>query len=270
MRAIKTVFFSLALVCGLAQAASLEALQKKGEIVIGVKDSSPPFSVMDPKTRVLKGYDIEFAQGVAKRLNLRPVFRQLESDDRIPWLKEGKVDLVVADLTRTAERDKEIDFSVGYFVSDTRVLAKKGRFVNENALDGAKVAVNAQSSTSKNFRKNHPAIKLAEFEDKPEMVNALLSGTVDAVVTDGPILSVFLAKMPAAQRAQYEVSEFALETKIMGMGIPDGEKSLQAAVNNALFEMEQSGEAKAIFERWFGAQSASPMMRIFKINKSRD
>jgi polar amino acid transport system substrate-binding protein len=263
------IFFASAMLAVSVHSASLEALQKKGEIIIGVKDSSPPFSQIDPKTRILKGYDIEFAQGVAKRLKLKPVFKTLESDDRLPWLKEGTVDLVVADLSRTPEREKEIDFSIGYFVTDTRILAKKGRFKAENDIAMSHLAVANTSSSAKYLRKNYPKSKIAEFQDTPEMLKALTAGVVDGIAGDGPVLTALLAQIPAAQKPQYEVSEFALELKIFGMGLPKGEKKLQTAINTALMDMETSGEAEAIFNRWFGPQSSMPMMRIFKINNRR-
>ncbi|WP_157314164.1 transporter substrate-binding domain-containing protein [Chitinibacter sp. GC72] len=259
----------LTIVASVAQATSLEAIQKKGEIVIGVKDSSPPFSMMDTKTRSLKGYDIDFALGIAKRLNVKPVFKIVESDERIPHIKNDTVDIVVADLTRTAEREREVDFSVGYFVTDDRIMAKKGRFKSEADLAGAAIAVTATSSTSKKMKKNLPNTPLVEFEDKPEMVKALQSGSVAGVAADGPVLSAFLARMPAAQRSQYEISEFALEVKTIAVGMQKGEKKLQEAINQALVEMENSGEAVTIFNRWFGPQTAMPMMRIFKISNRR-
>lgn len=261
---------AIALAVQLAQAASLESIQRTGSIVIGVKDSSPPFSQMDVKTRALKGYDIDFALGIAKRLNVKPIFKTLESDDRIPWIKEGKADIVIADLARSPEREKEVAFSTGYFVTDTRILAKKGRFNGEKDLAGSQIALTAASSSIKLMRKSFPDTKLAEFEDKPEMLKAVLAGTVDGMLGDGPVMTATLAQIPAAQRAQFEVSEFALDTKIFGVAMPKNEKTLQTAVNNALVEMETSGEAVAIFNRWFGPQSSQAMGRIFKISPSRN
>ncbi|MGL6041013.1 MAG: transporter substrate-binding domain-containing protein [Deefgea sp.] len=254
----------------LAQAASLEAIQKSGQIVVGVKDSSPPFSQMDTKTRALKGYDIDFALGIAKRLNVKPIFKTLESDDRIPWVKEGKVDIVIADLSRTAEREKEVAFSTGYFVTDTRVLGKKGRFKSEKDLAGSHIAVTSGTSTQKLMKTSFPQTKLAEFEDKPEMLKALMAGVVDGMLGDGPVMTATLGQIPAAQRGQFEVSDFALDLKIFGVAMPKNEKTLHSAVNNALVEMETSGEAQAIFNRWFGPQSSQPMGRIFKISPSRN
>ncbi len=253
-----------------AQAASLEAIKSNGQIVIGVKDSSPPFSQMDAKTRTLTGYDIDFALGIAKRLNVKPIFKTLESENRIPWLKENKVDIVIADFSRTTEREKEVAFSTGYFVTDTRVLAKKGLFKNEKDLATGHIAVPAGSSEAKLMRKLFPKAKLAEFEDTPEMLKAVAAGVVDGMLGDGPVMMASLGKIPAAQRGQFEVSEFALDLKILSVGMPKNEKTLQAAVNNALVDMETSGEALAIYNRWFGPQSSQPMGRIFKISPSRN
>ncbi|WP_027468464.1 transporter substrate-binding domain-containing protein [Deefgea rivuli] len=261
---------ALLFAAALAQASSLESIQRNGTIVIGVRDSSPPFSVLDPQTRALKGYDIEFAQGIAKRLNVKPVFKTLESNDRLPWLKQNKVDIVVAVLSRTPEREKEIDFSVGYFVTDTRILAKKGRFKSDKDLVGAYLAAANASTGAKLLRQSFPKTKLAEFDDVPEMVKALQADIVEGVVDDAPVLAIALNKIPEAQRSRYALSDFALALEIYGVGIPKGEKALQTAINNALLEMEKSGEALAIFNRWFGPNSSAPIQRIFTINPSRN
>ncbi|WP_028454053.1 transporter substrate-binding domain-containing protein [Chitinilyticum litopenaei] len=262
---------SLLAITSLANANTndLESIKKKGEILIGVKDSSPPFSQLDPKTRVLRGYDIEFAQGIARRLGVKPTFITLESDDRIPALKQEQVDMVVADLTRTRDREKEIDFSIGYFVTEDKVLAKKGRFKQDSDLASARLGATATSSTAKMLRKNYPQAKLSEFEDKPEIVKALLENKIDGAVADGPVLASFQARLPISVRDQYEVSDFALSVKIIGVGLRKNEKELRAAVDAALVDMEKAGEAAKIFDRWFGSGSAEPMSRIFTISPYR-
>ncbi|UXY17227.1 transporter substrate-binding domain-containing protein [Chitiniphilus purpureus] len=260
---------ALVALAGLAHADDLTDIKKKGEILIGVKDSSPPFSQLDPKTRLLRGYDIEFAQGIARRLGVKPVFITVESDDRIPALKKRQVDLVVADLTRTRDREKEIDFSVAYFVTEDKVLGKKGRFKQESDLNAARLGATATSSTAKMLRKDFPQAKLVEFEDKPEIVKALVTGQIDGAVADGPVLASFQARLPANVRGQYEVSSFALSIKTIAVGLRKGEKELQAAVNAALVDMETSGDALKSFDRWFGSGSTEPMMRIFTISSFR-
>ncbi|MBE9608318.1 transporter substrate-binding domain-containing protein [Chitinilyticum piscinae] len=251
-------------------ATTLAELQSKGEIRIGVKENSPPFSQMDPKTRVLRGYDIEFAQGVAKRLKVKPVFIPIDSEERLNTLKQNKVDLVVADLTRTIERDKEVDFSVGYFVTEDRILAKKGRFRSEAALNGATLGVLASSSTAKVLRKDFPAARLVQFEDNPDISKALQGGMIDGAAGDGPVLAALRNSLPANLRSQFEVSEFSLGMNIFAIGLRKGEKDLQKAVNEALADMEKTGEASAIFERWFGLNSATPLLgRTFSISTRR-
>ncbi|WP_028451512.1 transporter substrate-binding domain-containing protein [Chitinilyticum aquatile] len=268
---MKSCLFAAVLLLALnTSAATLAELQGKGEIRIGVKENSPPFAQMDPKTRVLKGYDIEFAQGVARRLKVKPVFITIDSDERLNALKQNKVDLVVADLTRTIERDKEIDFSVGYFVTEDRILGKKGRFKSEANLNGATLGVLASSSTAKVLRKDFPNAKLVQFEDNPDIVRALQSGMVDGAAGDGPVLAALRNGLPANARGQFEISEFSLGMNIFAIGLRKGEKDLQKGVNEALADMEKTGEAAAIFDRWFGLNSATPLLsRTFSISTRR-
>ncbi|XZG70379.1 transporter substrate-binding domain-containing protein [Chitinibacteraceae bacterium HSL-7] len=263
----------LATICLLAatfaHADQLADIKKKGQVVIGVKDSSPPFSTMDVKTRRLTGYDIEFALGIAKRLGVKPIFIPIESDERVPALNSGKVDLVIADFTRTPDREKLVDFSVGYFVTEDRVLGKKDRFKRESDMNGAQLGVTASSSTAKMMKKNHPEATLVLFEDKPEIVAALAKGEIDGAVADGPVLASFRARLPAATRVQYEVSEFPLSLKIIAVGVKKNERELRDAVDAALVDLEKTGEASAIFDRWLGSKSPFDMIRTFTISGRR-
>lgn len=248
----------------LAQADDLATITKAGVIKIGIKDSSPPFSLLDPATKTVKGFDIDMAVGIAKHMGLKADLRTLESDQRLPFLKDRTIDIVVADLAKTDEREKEIDFSVGYFFTEERVYGKVGKFKDLKDLAGATIGVNSGTSLESEMKKGYPATHLVLVADKPDLIKQLNAGTVDGVASSMPILTALLPKV--ANKKLFEFSPFPLSTKVYAVGLRKKETHLKQAINDALVAMEKDGEAATIYERWFGPNSATPIPRSFKIN----
>lgn len=251
---------------GLVQADDLDDIVKRGELVVGVKDALPPFGVLDQKTRTVSGYDVDFAAGIARRLNVKLLAKPVDSADRIPFLKDRKVDLVLATMTKNAEREAQIDFSYGYFVTGQKFLTKQGRMHDLVDLEKATLGTVKGSTSEKQVRKALPNASIVLFEDYPEAVKALTDGKLDAVTTDEPILAGLLNKLP--NKKQYEIPNVPLSLEIYGVGMHKGEKRLQKAVNDALLDMEKTGEATKIFDRWFGPNTPNAMPRIFVIRSN--
>ena len=94
-----------------------------GEVLtIGVKFDVPPFGFKNPQTGDVEGFDVDLGKRIAEKLGREPKFIEAISDNRIPFLMDGTVDLILSTMTITAERDLEIDFSEPYFVARGRIL----------------------------------------------------------------------------------------------------------------------------------------------------
>ena len=85
-----------------------------------------------------------------------------------------------------------------------------------------------------------------------------------AFTTDESILAGILAKAP--NKAEFEIPNIQISDEPYGLGMRKNDKNFVDFVNKTLLEMEQSGEAKKIFEKWFGPNSQTPLKRTFKIN----
>ena len=101
-------------------------IQEKGEIVIGVKYDVPPFGFENPQTGDVEGFDVDLGNAIAEELGVEAKFVEAISDNRIPFLQDGTVDLILSTMTITEERDLEIDFSEPYFIARGRVLVPEG------------------------------------------------------------------------------------------------------------------------------------------------
>ena len=94
---------------GPAAADRLDDVKARGKLIVGVSDTTPPFSFRKPGETAVTGYDLDVVHAVAKRLGVAVETVSLSSAERIPMLNEGKIDFVATSMTRTADRLKEID-----------------------------------------------------------------------------------------------------------------------------------------------------------------
>ena len=244
-------------------ADTLSTIKQRGALICGVKDSLPPFGFVDPKTRQLVGYDVEFCRAIADQLGVRLELKPVSSAARIAQLKEGNVDLVVATMTKTDERAKEIDFSYTYFATGQKFLVKRGGVRTLADMAGKKIGTAKGSTSEQNARRAVPNATVLSFDDYPQAFLALNQGKVVAVTTDEAILAGIRAKAPKPDA--YEILDLQISEERYGIGLRKGDKALRGKVNEILLTLERNGAARRIFDRWFGPQSAAPLQRTFTI-----
>ena len=275
-RKIGLLVLALAMVgamCGAALAGdTLAEVKKKGVLVAGVKDSLPPFGSVDPKTKEFVGYDIDFVKYIAKKLGVKVEYKPVTSANRMPMLMEGRVDILAATMTKTPERAKQIDFSYTYFLTGQKFLTKKGTVHSLKDLQGKKIGTAKGSTSEQNVKKAVPSATVLSFDDYPQGVLALQQGKVIAVTTDESILAGQLGKLQKnpATKGKFEIPDIQISSEPYGLGMRKGDTNLEKFVDATLLEMEKNGEAKKIFERWFGPNTDSPIKRgKFKITADR-
>ncbi len=250
--------------CGAAMASdTLADVKKKGVLTAGVKDSLPPFGSVDPTTKEFVGYDIDFVKYIAKKLGVKVEYKPVTSANRMPMLMESRVDILAATMTKTPERAKQIDFSYTYFLTGQKFLTKKGTVKSLKDFEGKRIATAKGSTSEQNVAKAVPSATVLSFDDYPQGVLALQQGKVIAVTTDESILAGQLGKLEKnpATKGQYEIPDIQISMEPYGLGMRKGDDHFVKFVNATLLEMEKNGEAKKIFERWFGPKSDSPINR---------
>ena len=266
MRRLVVVFTILVFVVALAGTATADTLsevKKKGVLVAGVKDSTPGFGFVDEKTREIVGYDVDFCSAIAKKIGVKLELKPVTSASRMPQLIAGNIDIIAATMTKTAERATQIDFSYTYFLTGQKFIARKGTVKTLADLDGKRIGTAKGSTSEQNAKKALPKATILSFDDYPQAFLALEQGKVFAMTTDESILANILGKAP--DKEKYEIPDIRISDEPYGLGIRKGEKTFLDLVNKTLLEMEKSGEAKTIFDRWFGPNSTTHLQRNFKI-----
>jgi len=271
MKKLVTLFMITALAAITAKAAlandTLVDAKKKGVLIAGVKDSLPPFGYIDESSRRIVGYDIDFVNAIAKKMGVKVELKPVTSASRMPQLQESHIDIIAATMTKNADRAKVIDFSHAYFLTGQKFITKKGTVKSLKDLEGKRIGTAKGSTSEQNVAKAIPSATILSFDDYPQAFLALIQGKVSAVTTDEAILAGILAKAP--NKAQYEIPNLQISDEPYGLGMRKGDTNFVNFVNKTILEMEKSGEAKAIFDKWFGPHTQYHLERTFKITAGK-
>ena len=254
-----------------AHADQLADIKKKGEIVFGVLGIDEPNSFVDPKTREFIGYEIDLATDVAKALGVKPVFKQLAVAARIPELQQGHVDVLAASLTHNKERESQVDFALTHFVTGSKVLVKKSSGIkNVSELAGKKALTVKGGTQGPNLLKVVPTAEIVTFESTQQAFQALQQGKGTAYINDEVSLLADFAKLGDKSK-DYQILPQNLNVEPLAFGIKKGETAVKTAVDDALRNIEKSGEANKIFLKWYGPDSKLKLFpkRDFKIDSDK-
>jgi polar amino acid transport system substrate-binding protein len=253
---------------GLVAADLLAEIKSRGTLVVGVKDATPPFGFISAGSRTIVGYDVDIAEAIAKRLGVQLRTVPVTTATRIPELAQGKIDLIVATMTHTKDRARQIDFSHTYFVTRQKVLVRKDAGITEiDQLAGKRVSSVRGSTSEQNIRRAVPGVRVVSFNDYPNAFLALAQNKVAAMTTDEIILMDLHRRAP--NPGNFELLDQYISTEPYGIGVRKGEAALLNEVNRILMELEKSGEAARIYDKWFGPNTDTPLKRDFKIGPAR-
>ena len=267
---ITVAFIGTLLSTNSAFADRLDDIEKRGEIKIAVFDSNPPFGFIDETTNKIVGLDVDYANAIAKELNVKVELVPTNPANRIPLLTSKKADLIVANFTVTDERAKTVDFSLPYFATGQKFIAKKGVLKTADDLKNLRIGADKGTVMEITLREKYPTAKVISYDDTPFAFAALRNGVVQAITQDDAKLIGLLANVPEEQRENFEISPFSITQEYQAVGIPKGETRLIDKVNQILLKLETNGEALTIYNRWFGPNTKSAMPRgVFKIGSAQ-
>jgi glutamate transport system substrate-binding protein len=224
-------------------------IQAAGEIKIGVKYDVPPFGFKNPQTDAIEGFDVDFGQAIADKLGVEPNFIEAISDNRIPFLQDGTVDLVLSTMTINAERDQEIDFSEPYYIARGRILVPQDSDITGvDSLAGRKVCTALGSTYEETLKEQAPDADLRLVDSYSECLELVQNGAVDAVSTDDVILTGMIIQDDTLKLTEGD----PLTTEPYGAGIKDGDTEFKEFVDGVLEEYKSGGGWAESYEKWVG------------------
>lgn len=226
--------------------ANVDAIIESGTLRCGVKFDVRAFGFKNPETDEIEGLDADLCRAIAESMGVDPEFIEAVSANRIPFLQEDTVDVVISTMTVNEERKLEIDFSHVYYVAGQSLLVKDGSDIQSIDDLAGKVVCSGEGSTSeKNIREMAPEAELLLFKTYTEAGQALADGRCDAVSTDNTILFGLAEQFEGTGLVGDEFTEEPL-----GIGIKKDREDLVAYVDAVLEGLKENGGLKALYEKW--------------------
>ena len=261
-----TLASAAGLLAALAQPAAaqevptLAKIKSTGTIALGHRESSIPFSYYDDKQQVV-GYSQELmlkvVDAVKAELKLPALAIKLTpvtSQNRIPLVQNGTVDIECGSTTNNSERAKQVAFSNTIFIIGTRLMTKKDSGIKDFPdLAGKNVVTTAGTTSERLIRKMNEEKKLGmniiSAKDHGESFLTLETGRAIAFMMDDALLYGEMAK--ARKPADWIVTGMPQSYEAYGCMLRKGDAAFKKVVDAALAKAMTSGEAEAIYRKWF-------------------
>ena len=224
-------------------------LIKDGTLTVCSDVPYPPFEDFDKSAPSgFTGFDIDVVQAIADSLKLKLAVKD-ESFDGLQsglTLNSGACDLVASAMTITADREKNLDFSDGYYDSEQSLLVPAGSDIASIAdLSGKKVGVQ-QGTTGKQYAEdNATGASIVSFPSDAEMYAAIKAGQVDALLQDLPV------NLDHTKDGKFQVVEKYSTDEKYGFAIKQGNDALVQEVNDALAKLRSDGTYDDIYNKYF-------------------
>ena len=163
---------------------TLEQIKESGKIIIGVFSDKAPFGYVDENGEY-QGYDIYFAERIAKDLGVGIEYVSTDPASRVEYAATGKVDIVLANFTVTDERANQVDFALPYMKVMLGIVSPDNALITDvEELKGKTLIVVKGTTAETYFEKTYPDINLQKYDEYADAYNALLDGRGDAFSTD--------------------------------------------------------------------------------------
>lgn len=263
---LKTFLVLAALMAGMSPASATE-----GELSIGTEGAYPPWSMADANGQVT-GFDADVGNLVCTKLALKCRFVVQAFDGLIPALNAKRFDIIISGMSITAERKKEINFSIGYaelanvftVPKSSDLAAIKDLDTLLKALDSKRVGAQAGTTHANYLEKNAPNADIRTYDTLDQMQIDLASGRIDAGFADISAIEDFLGKPEGKDFQLVDVSIKSSSDATLGEGIGVGirhdDAELKAKIDKALCELVADGSIGKSSQTWFKSDISRPCL----------
>ncbi len=258
---------------------TLAKVKASGSITMGVRESSGVLSYTLGGSKYV-GYHVAICERaiediekvVGKKLEVK--YQPVTSQNRIPLVQNGTVDIECGSTTNNATRQKDVSFANTTFVEEVRIATKANSGIKSVAdLGGKTVATTTGTTSVQTLRKNKRASGV-EFKDvfgKDHADSFLLleSGRADVFVMDGSLLAGLIARSKTP--ADYKIVGEVLSVEPIAIMVRKDDTEFLKVVNKTIATMVKSGEINKLYDKWFleptpptGSKAGLPMSDTLK------
>ncbi|MEL4179563.1 amino acid ABC transporter substrate-binding protein [Roseateles sp. PN1] len=244
---------------GAAQADTLKKIKDSGTATMGVRESSGALSYTLGDGKYV-GYHVEICQkvlaDVQKQLGLAKLdvkYQPVTSQNRIPLVQNGTVDIECGSTTNNATRQKDVSFAVTTFVEEVRMVVKANSGITAvNQLAGRTVATTTGTTSVQTLRKHERAtgvdFKEVFGKDHADSFLLLESGRADAFVMDGSLLAGLVSR--SKNPADYKIVGDVFSVEPIGIMFRKDDPAFKKAVDDSIKAMIKSGDVAKLYDKW--------------------
>jgi polar amino acid transport system substrate-binding protein len=236
-----------------ARPSPLQRILSSGEMRAGTSADTPPMTMRDRDGQLI-GLEVDLVRALADTMNVKVRFVEIPFAELIPALERGEIDLAVAGMTITPERNARVAFAGPYFISGNTLLARNRELAETEdlaQLDDPKLSFAAlEASTSARFVRTHlPKARLVTVPDNDAGVKALLAGEVDGMVSDLQVCTIARARNPDTE---LYVRQTPFTTEPLGIALAPDSPLFLNLVTNYLNTLEETSALAQMKAKWLG------------------
>ena len=263
MSARSVVALAVLMATGIAQAQTTDTLKKikdTGAVTMGVRESSGALSYTlgDGK---YTGFHYEVCQkvlaDVQKQLGLTKLdikYQPVTSQNRIPLVQNGTVDIECGSTTNNATRQKDVAFAPTLYVEEVRIAVKANSGITDIAQLAGKTVATTTGTTSVQLLRKHQRANGIDFKelngkDHSDSFLLLEGGRADAFVMDGQILAGLISKSKSP--ADYRIVGDVISVEPIGIMYRKDDPAFKKAVDDSVKAMAKSGDVAKLYDKWF-------------------
>ncbi|WP_431048418.1 amino acid ABC transporter substrate-binding protein [Roseateles sp. L2-2] len=245
---------------GVAQADTLKKIKDTGSVTMGVRESSGALSYTLGDGKYV-GYHVEICQrvlaDVQKQLGLAKLdikYLPVTSQNRVPLVQNGTVDIECGSTTNNLTRQKDVAFAVTTYVEEVRIAVKADSGITSIAQLNGKTVATTTGTTSVQLLRKHERANGVDFKevlgkDHADSFLLLESGRADAFVMDGQILAGNIAK--SRNPAGFKIVGEVLSVEPIAIMVRKDDPAFKKAVDDSIKGLMKSGEISKLYDKWF-------------------
>ena len=240
-RFIKIVMYCFVVVFIIGQAVQADVvddIKKRGKLIVGVKADYKPYGFRDTSGKIV-GTEPELAKEVADHFGVKLELVPVVASNRMEFLKQGKIDLMIATMTDRPDRARMV-FIVqpNYYSSGTNVLARKSANLKKWEDVRGKPVCGIQGAFYNKKTGKEFGAKIVAFKGTAEVLNALQQGRCIGFVYDD---SFIVAKLNDPKWADYEMPLPTIDDAPWGLAVKHGEYRFYGIMSELIMKWHRTG-----------------------------
>ena len=231
--------------------SALEKIKDRGKLIVGTSAGFPPFEMLSTSAAGgVEGIDMDVAKAIADALEVDLEIKNYDDFSvLITALQNGKIDMIIAGMTITDDRNKSASFSMSYYKADQALVVLKSNtdITNTTSLTGKIVAVNTGTTGQYYIEDNLPDIRdMKAYGTASDTFQALSGNKVDAIIIDSPVAANYIS-----DANPYKIVETIETNEFYGIAMSkNNAEDLVIEVNKILEDLIDTGEMENIISKW--------------------